>query len=87
MNRSGDILLAIDQGTSSTRAIAFSPAGDVETVEQRTFVGLGCGMYRSVQELAALSRSEKRFEPALQAADRDLQIAGWRTALRRVRSN
>jgi glycerol kinase len=37
MNRSGDILLAIDQGTSSTRAIAFSLTGDVESVEQRSF--------------------------------------------------
>jgi glycerol kinase len=49
--------------------------------------GLGCGLYRSLHELAALSRSEKRFEPALKASDRDLQIAGWRNALRRVRSN
>ena len=36
MNPIGDILQAIDQGTSSTRAIAFSPAGDVVAVEQQS---------------------------------------------------
>jgi glycerol kinase len=48
--------------------------------------GLGCGMYRSLQDIAALSRSETRFEPALGAPERESQIAGWRNALRRVRS-
>ena len=48
--------------------------------------GLGCGVYGSLQEIAALDRSETRFEPALSAPDRETQIAGWRDALRRVRS-
>ncbi len=34
---SADILLAIDQGTSSTRVIAFAAAGDVIAVEQQSF--------------------------------------------------
>ena len=49
--------------------------------------GLGCGLYRSVQDIAALSRSETRFKPILSAPERDAQISGWRDALRRVRSN
>ena len=48
--------------------------------------GLGCGVYRSVQDIAALSRSETRFEPALATPERESQIAGWRQALQRVRS-
>src|SRR5277367_4956122 len=36
MNRT-DALLALDQGTSSTRAIAFSPAGDPLATEQQSF--------------------------------------------------
>ena len=39
-----------------------------------------------VEDIAALSRSETRFEPALGAAERGPQISGWRNALRRVRS-
>ena len=34
---SQDVLLAIDQGTSSSRAIAFSTAGDMLAVEQQSF--------------------------------------------------
>ena len=37
MTGTDDILLAIDQGTSSTRAIAFSAAGAVIAVEQQGF--------------------------------------------------
>ena len=48
--------------------------------------GLGCGVYRSLQDIAALSRSETRFESTLSALQRQAQIAGWREALRRVRS-
>ena len=48
--------------------------------------GLGCGVYRSLADIAALKRIETRFEPALSASERDIQISGWRNALRRVRS-
>jgi glycerol kinase len=48
--------------------------------------GLGCGLYRSVEDIAALSRSETRFEPVLGAPERDMQVSGWRNALQRVRS-
>jgi glycerol kinase len=48
--------------------------------------GLGCGVYRSVRDIAALPRSETRFEPKSSAAQREIEIAGWRNALRRVRS-
>jgi glycerol kinase len=40
--------------------------------------GLGCGLYRSLQELAALSPPVTRFEPALSQPEREMQIAGWR---------
>jgi glycerol kinase len=48
--------------------------------------GLGYGTYRDVRDIAALSRADARFEPALPATERDLQIAGWRVALQRVLS-
>jgi glycerol kinase len=129
MNRSGDILLAIDQGTSSTRAIAFSPAGDVETVEQRSFEQIYSGpgwvehdaeviwgtvlstsrgvlqrLAEAKRTVAAIGVTNQRETTILwdrrsgapiynaivwqdRRTDRDLQIAGWRNALRRVRSN
>jgi glycerol kinase len=48
--------------------------------------GLGCGVYRSVQDIAALGRSEVCFEPDLGKPERQAQIDGWRNAVRRVRS-
>jgi glycerol kinase len=48
--------------------------------------GLGCGVYRSVQDVAALGRSEACFEPDLGKPERQAQIDGWRNAVRRVRS-
>jgi glycerol kinase len=46
--------------------------------------GLGCGLYRSLRDIAALRRADDRFEPQLAAHDRNAQIAGWRQALGRV---
>ena len=48
--------------------------------------GLGCGVYRGVQDIAALGRSETCFEPDLGKPERQAQIDGWHDAVRRVRS-
>ena len=77
MQRLADVLGLAVRRPANPESTAFGVA---------CLAGLGCGLYRSVQEIAALSRSETRFEPTMNAADRDLQIAGWRNALRRVRS-
>ena len=47
--------------------------------------GLGCGAYRSLQDIAVLSVPDARFQPATSAAVREARIAGWRTAVQRVR--
>jgi glycerol kinase len=48
--------------------------------------GLGLGLYRSLGEIAALGRADARFDPRLDAHERDRQVAGWRRALERVRT-
>jgi glycerol kinase len=48
--------------------------------------GLGCGVYSSLNDIAALARAQARFEPSLAAPEREAQITGWRSALRRVSS-
>jgi len=47
--------------------------------------GLGCGLYGSLEDIAVLAVTEKRYEPA--GGERDAEIAGWRSALERVRSS
>jgi glycerol kinase len=48
--------------------------------------GLGSGVYRSLNDIAALTRTDASFEPNLAASERAAQITGWRNALKRVRS-
>jgi glycerol kinase len=48
--------------------------------------GLGQGVYGSVQDIAALWHADVRCEPRLDASQRERDIAGWRQAVRRVRS-
>ena len=49
--------------------------------------GLGCGVYRSLSEIASLWQPDLQCEPRLDAATRAREIAGWRAAIKRVRSS
>jgi glycerol kinase len=77
MQRLADVLAVGIERPANPEATAFGAA---------CLAGLGCGRYRSVQDIAALSRSGTRFTPAMAAPERDSQIAGWRNAVQRVRS-
>lgn len=46
--------------------------------------GLQTGVYESLDEIAALWARERRFEPAMDAAQRDRLYAGWLDAIDRV---
>lgn len=48
--------------------------------------GLGTGVYGSLSDIAALWQAELQCQPQLDAATRMRDIAGWRDAIRRVRS-
>jgi glycerol kinase len=78
MQRLADVLGIAVRRPAKSESTAFGAA---------CLAGLGCGVYNSLHDIAALSRTETRFEPALSAPERALQISGWRDALRRVRSN
>jgi len=78
---SGVVVVEVGPGPGGlTRALLALGAARVIAVErdERAIAAL--------QEIAALRRTETRFEPASSAPDREIQIAGWRDALRRVRS-
>jgi glycerol kinase len=49
--------------------------------------GLGRGVYGSLKDIASLWQAEMKCEPRLAAAAREREIAGWRDAVRRARSN
>ena len=48
--------------------------------------GLGCGIYRSVADIARLWQPDARCEPRLDGAARRLELQGWESAVRRARS-
>jgi glycerol kinase len=48
--------------------------------------GLGHGIYGSLQDINRLWEADVRCEPKLDAGAREREMAGWREALRRVRS-
>jgi len=77
MQRLADVLGIPVRRPANAESTAFGAA---------CLAGLGCDLFRSLEDIAALHRSETRFEPALGAAEREIQISGWRDALRRVRS-
>jgi glycerol kinase len=77
MQRLADILAVPIQRPKITESTAFGAA---------CLAGLGCGMYGSLQDIAALAKPDARFEPAA-GPERNSQISGWRQAIRRVRSS
>ena len=42
------------------------------------------GVWSSQEEIAAQSRPQIRYEPAMDAAERDRSYAGWKDAVGRV---
>jgi glycerol kinase len=77
MQRLGDVLGLDILRPRITESTAFGAA---------CLAGLGCGVYRSLADIAALAQADARFRPALDPATRDAQVVGWRAALRRVRT-
>jgi len=76
MQRLADVLELPIQRPEITESTAFGAA---------CLAGLGCGMFGSLQDIAALAKAAARYEPTASPA-RDAEIKGWRNALRRVRS-
>ena len=76
MQRLADVLGLDIQRPQITESTAFGAA---------CLAGLGSGIYRSLAEIAALTRTDATFTPGLGEPQRQAHIEGWRRALRRVR--
>ena len=76
MQRLADVLGVAIQRPKIAESTAFGAA---------CLAGLGCGVYRSLEDIAQLAKPDARFEPHLYE-EREAEIAGWRAALARVRS-
>jgi glycerol kinase len=61
-----------------------SLASDVSALGATYLAGLAVGVWTSEAEIAALSRPQIRFEPAMADAQRERLYAGWKDAVDRV---
>jgi glycerol kinase len=77
MQRLADVLGVPIQRPKISESTAFGAA---------CLAGLGCGIYRSLDDIAQLAKTDARCEPRAYA-EREAEIAGWRQALRRVRNS
>jgi glycerol kinase len=77
MQRLADVLGVVIQRPKIAESTAFGAA---------CLAGLGCGVYRSLEDIAQLAKPDARFEPH-PYEEREAEIAGWRAALARVRSS
>jgi glycerol kinase len=89
-------VLKVDGGMASNGWLAQDLADMLGlTVERPGFVettalgaamlaGVGCGMFGSLEDAAAMRGAVERFEPAMAADVRDARLAGWKKAVERV---
>jgi glycerol kinase len=89
-------VLKVDGGMASNSWLAQDLADMLGlTVERPGFVettalgaamlaGVGCGMFGSLEEAAAMRRAVERFEPAMAAQVREARLAGWKKAVEGV---
>jgi glycerol kinase len=89
-------VLKIDGGMASNGWLAQDLADMLGlTVERPGFVettalgaamlaGVGCGMFDSLEEAAAMRGAVERFEPAMAAEVREARLAGWKKAVEGV---
>jgi len=66
------------------RPVLRSNSLDVSAVGAAWLAGLATGFWNSLEELAALPRSEQGFQPAMRASECRRLYAGWRVAVGRA---
>jgi glycerol kinase len=89
-------VLKIDGGMAANSWLAQDLADMLDlAVERPRFVettalgaamlaGVGCGMFASLEEAAAMRGAVERFEPAMHAEVREARLAGWKKAVEGV---
>jgi glycerol kinase len=66
------------------RPVVRSESADVSAIGAAWLAGLAVGFWKSLDELAALPRATRRFEPRMQDTERAHRYDGWREAVGRA---
>ena len=78
-----DLLMQF-QADILNREVVRSASADVSAMGAAWLAGLAAGIWKSLDELAALPRAEQRFRPAMKGAERERLYSGWREAVERA---
>ena len=79
-----DLLMQI-QADVLGRPIMRSAAAEATALGAAYLAGLAVGVWRDLDELAALATFDRTFEPAMSAAQRDEMYGGWLRAVERAK--
>ena len=61
-----------------------SSSADVSALGAAYLAGRAIGLWQNEQAIAALPRTQDRFEPQMDAAQRAMLYAGWQNAVKRA---
>ena len=75
-----DLLLTF-QSDFSGLAIERPQCTESTALGAALLAGLGCGMFTDLSEIATINAPEKRFEPAINAIERERRLASWHAAV------
>ena len=75
-----DLLLTF-QSDFSGLAIERPQCTESTALGAALLAGLGCGMFTNLAEIATINAPEKRFEPAINAIERERRLASWHAAV------
>ena len=81
MTRNG--LLMQTQADILARPVAVPPIAEISALGAAYAAGLAVGFWSSLDELRAMDTVERRWEPAMDAAERETGIARWRKGVAR----
>jgi len=68
------------------RQVVRSESADVSAIGAAQLAGLAVGVWKSLEEIAALPRPRRCFEPRMSDAERARRYDGWREAVDRARN-
>jgi glycerol kinase len=67
------------------REVTRSNIEEISALGSAFMAGLACGLWKDLEEIKALRKTDKTFQPMMQANEVDRLYSGWKLAVKRVR--
>jgi glycerol kinase len=67
------------------REVTRSNIEEISALGSAFMAGLACGLWKDLEEIKALRKTDKTFQPMMQASEVDRLYSGWKLAVKRAR--